>query len=231
LRPKPNDALTETSKPVDLEALRRYFAQLKEAGEAFFYEAKLLIIGEGGAGKTSLARKLQDPAQTLPEEKESTEGIAVIPWQFDLPPGNQADNYQVNIWDFGGQEVYFATHQFFLTRRSVYVLVADTRQQHTDFYEWLRMQETFGGDSPVILLKNRNRQKGNRFTIENLPQLHERFANLQKEAFEIDLEQAASEADFPRLQQTLERLFLEARPYRPAPAAHLGRRPQSLASG
>ncbi|MEZ4645209.1 MAG: hypothetical protein R3E31_21165 [Chloroflexota bacterium] len=27
------------------------------------------------------------------------------------------------MWDFGGQSVYHATHQFFLTKSSVYVLV------------------------------------------------------------------------------------------------------------
>ncbi|WP_347242416.1 hypothetical protein [Nostoc sp. FACHB-888] len=27
--------------------------------------------------------------------------------------------FRVNIWDFGGQEIYHATHQFFLTRRSL----------------------------------------------------------------------------------------------------------------
>ena len=32
------------------------------------------------------------------------------------------------MWDFGGQEIYHATHQFFLTRRSLYVLVDDTRK-------------------------------------------------------------------------------------------------------
>jgi len=29
----------------------------------------------------------------------------------------------VNIWDFGGQEIYHATHQFFLTHRSLYLLL------------------------------------------------------------------------------------------------------------
>lgn len=64
-------------KPVNLEALRRYFAQLRREGQAFFYEAKLLIIGEGGAGKTSLVRKLQDTAAPLPLPEDSTDGIDI----------------------------------------------------------------------------------------------------------------------------------------------------------
>ncbi|MFN8442936.1 MAG: COR domain-containing protein [Caldilineaceae bacterium] len=178
--------LTDEYANADIEAIRSYFRQLQEANVVYFYEAKLLIIGEGGAGKTSLANKLLNPACQLSKAEKSTEGIDILTWEFVLPEEMADDNYQVNIWDFGGQAIYFATHQFFLTKRSVYLLVADTRRQHTDFYNWLRMQETFGGDSAVLLVKNRNRQLGNSFTIENLPQLRERFPNL-KEIIELDL--------------------------------------------
>jgi Leucine-rich repeat (LRR) protein/GTPase SAR1 family protein len=200
------DALTSYG-PVDLGALRRYYAQLHEAGEAIFYEAKLLIIGEGGAGKTSLARKLRAPTSDLRAEEDSTEGIDIFTWQFDLPPDKAQGRYHVNIWDFGGQAVYFATHQFFLTKHSVYILVTDTRHQHTDFYTWLKMQETLGVDSPVLLIKNRNRRHGNFFTIENLPQLRERFPNL-KEVFELDLNYVPHEEAWPRLLRELEHRFL-----------------------
>ncbi|MCB8977345.1 MAG: leucine-rich repeat domain-containing protein [Ardenticatenaceae bacterium] len=201
------DALKQSYKPVDLVALRRYFAQLHEEQTVTFYEAKLLIVGEGGAGKTSLACKLQDDQSPLPEKEESTEGIDIVTWHFPLPPACEEEEYRVNIWDFGGQEVYFATHQFFLTHRSVYVLVADTRQQHTDFYTWLRLQETFGGSSPILLLKNRNRQKGSRFFIENLPQLRQRFPNL-KDVIELDLESVPHEDKWPTLVRDLQHRFL-----------------------
>lgn len=201
------DALTK-SVPADLEAIRRYYAQLREAGEAVFYEAKLLIIGEGGAGKTSLVRKLREPERPLQNHEKSTEGVEVISWYFDLPAGFDQEQYRVNIWDFGGQEIYFATHQFFLTRRSVYILVADTRKQHTDFYEWLRMQEAFGGDSPILLLKNRNRREGNRFYIENLHQLQERFPNLRN-VIELDLDEVPQDVYWSALLQELEKHFLK----------------------
>ena len=217
-------ALRHTFETVNLEAVRRYYAQLQRAGQTFFYEAKLLLIGEGGAGKTSLARKLLDETASLPPPDDSTEGIDIHTWEFPVPNASslpkQSDpvsnlqslistppTYQANIWDFGGQSVYHATHQFFLSKRSVYVLLADTRRQHTDFYDWLRMQETFGQDSPILLLKNKNRQHGNQFVIENLPQLQERFPNLAK-IIEVDLNNIPHEEAWPDLLHYLQKQLM-----------------------
>ena len=60
----------------------------------------------------------------------------------------------MNIWDFGGQEIYHATHQFFLSKRSLYLLVADTRKQYANFDYWLSVAEMFGGGSPILIIKN-----------------------------------------------------------------------------
>jgi internalin A len=121
------------------------------------YEAKLLIIGEGGAGKTSLAKKLLDPDYELQTDEQSTEGIEVMRWEFPHPDDR---DLRLNIWDFGGQEIYHATHQFFLTERSLYVLVADTRKEEINFYYWLKIVELLSDNSPILIVKNekQNRQ-------------------------------------------------------------------------
>lgn len=77
-----------------IEAIRAYFQQLKKEGQDYLYEAKLLIVGEGGAGKTSLARKINDINYELQEEK-STEGIEVIPWEFTMENDQQ---YSTRSW-------------------------------------------------------------------------------------------------------------------------------------
>jgi internalin A len=138
------------------------------------YEAKFLIVGEGGAGKTSLAKKIQKPDYELDPEEDSTHGIEVIQWHFPLDDGHE---FRVNIWDFGGQEIYHQTHQFFLTERSLYALVADTRKENTDFPYWLNSIELFGGDSPVLLIKN---EKGDRPCNVNERQLRGDFAHIQE---------------------------------------------------
>ena len=60
----------------------------------------------------------------------------------------------MNVWDFGGQEIYHATHQFFLTKRSLYALVNNTRSNFTDFNHWLQMISVLSDNSPVIIVQN-----------------------------------------------------------------------------
>ena len=140
------------------DQIRRYYRQILEQETDLLYEAKLLIIGEGGAGKTSLARKLKDSGYELDSAEQSTKGIDIVSWEFPLENGR---NFRVNIWDFGGQEIYHATHQFFLTKRSLYILVADNRKEDTDFFYWLNVVELLSEASPTLIVKNekQDRQK------------------------------------------------------------------------
>jgi internalin A len=160
-------------------AVRDYYRQSLEENTDYIYEAKLLIIGEGGAGKTSLANKLIDSNYKLKLEgsdnsEKSTEGINVLRLDF---PHSSHNTFRINIWDFGGQEIYHATHQFFLTKRSLYLLVADTRQDNTDFNYWLEVVELLSGASPTLIIKN---EKQDRPCQVNENQLRGRFSNLEK---------------------------------------------------
>jgi len=162
-------------------AIKAYFEQLAAQGMDRIYEAKLLIVGEGGAGKTTLAKKIQDENYPLDTHEASTEGIDVVTWTFPLPEhlreAGQYKDFRVNIWDFGGQEIYHATHQFFLTKRSLYVLVADTRREDTDFYYWLNVVELLSENSPVLVIKN---EMGDRHRDINENMLRGEFSNLEK---------------------------------------------------
>ncbi len=156
------------------QAILQYLQQLEQEGIDYLYEAKLLIVGEGGAGKTTLAHKILNKDYELPDEEPSTQGIDILRWRF--PYINDRD-FQLNIWDFGGQEIYHATHQFFLTKRSLYALVIDNRKQHTDLYYWLNVIELLSDNSPTLIVQN---ERGDRSVEINLPELRERFANLKE---------------------------------------------------
>ncbi|OYE03995.1 leucine-rich repeat domain-containing protein [Nostoc sp. 'Peltigera membranacea cyanobiont' 232] len=155
------------------EILNFYRQQLEQETDRL-YEAKLLIVGEGGAGKTTLAKKIQDQKYTLQHDEISTQGIDVIQWKFLL---DNHKEFQVNIWDFGGQEIYHATHQFFLTKRSLYAVVADTRKEDTDFYYWLNVVKLLSDDSPLLIIKN---EKHERKREINEKDLRKEFINFKE---------------------------------------------------
>jgi internalin A len=160
-------------------AVLAYYRQRLAQQTDYVYEAKLLLVGEGGAGKTSLAKKITDPEYQLKLEcdvnpERSTQGIDVLRYDFVHPSGKP---FRVNIWDFGGQEIYHATHQFFLTKRSLYIIVADTRQDNTNFNYWMDIIETLSEGSPTLIVKN---EKQDRLCQINESQLRGRFLNLEK---------------------------------------------------
>ncbi|MDA0867804.1 MAG: TIR domain-containing protein, partial [Cyanobacteria bacterium] len=161
--------------PGDLAAILDYYFQtLDPTATAPLYEAKFIIVGEGGAGKTTLAQKLLDPTYALDKDEDSTEGIDVLRWEFDHPNGAP---FRANIWDFGGQEIYHTTHQFFLTKRSLYVLVVDTRPENTDLDHWLNIVSLLSDNSPVFLIKN---EKQDRQCQVNDRALGREFPNLEQ---------------------------------------------------
>ncbi|MCP4697068.1 MAG: GTPase [Gammaproteobacteria bacterium] len=162
----------------DITKLRAWFRDAAAQGMERIYEAKLLIIGEGGAGKTTLAWRLMDADASMPGEDQSTEGIDVWRWllAYETAEG-ESKKFRLNIWDFGGQDIYHATHQFFLSKDALYALVANTRRNDTDFYWWLSVVEKLGGGSPVLLVKN---EIDDRVFALDENRLRGRFKNLEK---------------------------------------------------
>jgi len=128
-------------------------AFLRELQEDSFvrYEAKLLVVGEGGTGKSSLLRMLKE--EGFESDLPTTHGIEV--GQLMLPhPYRSGTELTLNTWDFGGQHIYHATHQFFLTQRSVYLVVWNARlgadQGRLNY--WLDTIKALAPDEPVLLV-------------------------------------------------------------------------------
>jgi len=119
-------------------------------------ELKLLVVGNEAVGKTSLLRYLisnkpRDPNQAKTPGIVQNEKIDVRGWS------PQNCRVQLNVWDFGGQEMMRGTHRFFLTERSLYLLVMeDRRQDDRSIYDWLKTIRNRGGDSPIIVVINKS---------------------------------------------------------------------------
>ncbi|MDQ1251535.1 MAG: hypothetical protein QG646_641 [Euryarchaeota archaeon] len=147
-----------------LEAIFTFLNQSKTTENN---EAKLILVGEGEAGKTCLAYRLIN--DEFLEDTKITEGINISKW---IIPCQDSENSEIklNIWDFGGQEIYHATHQFFLTERSVYLLVWNARRtkDSDNIYKWLHTIETFGGDSPIILVMSKMNESDDDLNYKDL---------------------------------------------------------------
>ncbi len=135
------------------DAILRYFAERDRQGTEKLYEAKLVLIGDGRAGKTTLRDKLNDRNAPLPPEDATTKGVVIdiAKYQFD---GDHGQPFRVNVWDFAGQDKYQGIHQFFYTHRALYLLVENSREQKTDFDYWLQTADLCSGGSPVIIVHN-----------------------------------------------------------------------------
>lgn len=180
LEENPFDMLPPEIVARGIDAIRNFYKELEE--KDYLYEVKLMLVGQGRVGKTCLSNALITDKYVLDEE-ESTEGININRWiipQNEIAKVN-ADiqrDFKINIWDFGGQEIYHSTHQFFLTKRSIYLLVTESRKEdsHDDFFYWLNIIKLLGNKSPVIIVLNKCDQPTKELPIN---EFKENFVNVK----------------------------------------------------
>jgi internalin A len=149
--PIPPEIVARSSEP---RIILNYYHQHQTGLKRSLNEAKMLLVGQSSVGKTSLVRRLLHGTFDIHEGK--TEGISINTWTISC----SGRSIKLNTWDFGGQEIMHATHQFFLTKRSVYLLVLDSRVGEVEnrIEYWLKIIQSFGGDSPVIVVGNKTDQ-------------------------------------------------------------------------
>ena len=155
----PFEVFSKSEKTLDT-----YKRDIEKSSTRPILEAKIVLVGQGSVGKTSLVNKLL--YNQFYSQEAKTEGISIDRWEVIDQTSKKTDaesrqKIRVNVWDFGGQEIMHATHQFFLTKRSIYLLVLDSRlgQDENRVEYWLQLIQSFGGDSPVIIVGNKSDQQ------------------------------------------------------------------------
>jgi Leucine-rich repeat (LRR) protein/GTPase SAR1 family protein len=159
-----------------LEDVKSYFRDQNQEQKRL-HEAKIILIGNGRVGKTSLVKRLLD--NSFNAEEPSTHAIQLRPWLLpDLAKQVQLQSIRLNIWDFGGQDIYHATHRTFMNTEAVFLVVWDAQMETiTERIEtmpgnkiikyknypleyWLSYIKVLSKNSPVILVQtHRNRDK------------------------------------------------------------------------
>lgn len=141
------------------------------------YRTKLMIVGQENVGKTSLLKclveynKYAKTGGNLTQRKKtnshkgqisgkplSTDGIDIhnifYETEVDIDGVTEKKDITFNVWDFAGQEVYYTTHSFFLTDRSVFVIVFNLLlgADNCRVEYWLNSVKARSPNSPILLV-------------------------------------------------------------------------------
>lgn len=147
----PIEIYQKTSKEVDA-----YINRLMD-GAVRINETRLILLGDKGSGKTSLARRLLDPNANMPGVEESTAGVDISNFKLkDICKFcDDSDNANVRVWDFAGHTITHAAHRCFLSERCVYVVLLEGRKENVNSLSyWLELIRNYGGKSKVFVVVN-----------------------------------------------------------------------------
>lgn len=152
--------LTGIKSAADAQAILAFYFAQRQRDAKPLNEVKLLLVGHGRVGKTSLSKALRG----IPHDQQEPETPGIE--RYTLKLGAREPVITAHIWDFGGQEFLHQTHQFFFSQRSIYLVVLSGRQgrpmQEAEY--WLRLIRSYGTGSPVVIALNQI--KAHPFTID-----------------------------------------------------------------
>lgn len=156
--------------------------ELRRLCDRSMREYKVILLGDAEAGKSLILKRLmkekerafeaevndpfEDKDHYAPEDfdHDSTLGVDIQKHEFDLGRYGLGDEkIRVHFWDFCGQDILHSTHRAFLTDRTLYVIVLNSRNNTQDAQAryWLRYLRSKKPDCPVRLVLNKIDQNRN----------------------------------------------------------------------
>jgi len=108
-----------------------------------YVNAKVVLLGEGTVGKTSLAHRLIEDKYVV---KDRTHGMNVWPLELQLPPDATIDR-EALLWDLAGQEDYRLIHRLFLGETALALLLINPQKDDplAEAGDWLKALDTATG--------------------------------------------------------------------------------------
>ena len=148
-----NPHLSSPPREVQAQGTEAVLAFLRALAESSVerWRSKILIVGEAAVGKTSLTKQLIGEAFD-PDERQ-THGVRVR--SLPLPhPDWPGVTMELDVWDFGGQLEYRATQRFYLTDRSLFLLIWNSRARAADgkVTAWLDVITARAPDASILLV-------------------------------------------------------------------------------
>jgi internalin A len=161
----PREILSRNYEDDCLPRLRAYLADLELGAEAD-NEVKVILLGNGRVGKTQLCRRFR--GEPFDDSIPSTHGVQIWRKELQVQTGSEEQVFQINWWDFGGQDIYHGTHALFLHSRAVFLILWTPTLENRDEYiengipmrnqpvsYWLDYVHSLAGKgSPVVVVQS-----------------------------------------------------------------------------
>ncbi|KAF6207493.1 hypothetical protein GE061_015939 [Apolygus lucorum] len=218
---EPLKSMIESKKYKTMDIIGYLKSVLEDAKP--YARMKLMIVGVQGIGKTSLLEQLRSEGhkkkpvehwakrmgnksinlKTCKGTNISTVGVDIGDWTYEKKIRGQSSYGPVTFrtWDFGGQREYYATHQYFLSKRSLYLVVwkiPDGQKGISEILQWLVNIQARAPNSPVLIVGTHYDMMQENYPLsraEDLQQLiRDRFINV------VDAEKCG----LPRVIDTIE---------------------------
>ena len=114
-----------------------------------YFHMRLILVGKQAVGKSTIVARLGDHEIS----NKPTVGVDISEWKYS--PARYRITFNFNIWDFSGQEKYYAIHQYLMSQRSLYLLVWNITEGDdgvADLKPWLSNIALLAPDSCVIIV-------------------------------------------------------------------------------
>ncbi|KAL4228297.1 hypothetical protein ACF0H5_013728 [Mactra antiquata] len=215
-------------KEIRAKGFSTTFAYLRRlmSGSTPCKRTKLMLVGLGGAGKTSLVNALlsKDGKADLKHGEAITDGIDISTWTVKF----NDEQITYSVWDFAGQTVYYNTHQFFLSNRAVYLLLWNVRlgHEHAGLDFWLSSISVQAPKAPIFVIGSHVDQVSKfELPINEMRQRYKQIAgfhfvssytgqgikDLQENLFDVTLQEQYMGEQIPEAWLTFENAVIEAR--------------------
>jgi small GTP-binding protein len=117
-----------------------------------YTNAKVVLVGESGVGKTALGHRL---AENKWQMTESTHGMKVWLLELGRSKGKQKSGQEVWLWDLAGQPDYRLVHQLYFDETALALMLINPAHPEDPFREvgeWEKGMRTALGYEPKKLL-------------------------------------------------------------------------------